>query len=160
MRKLLVFLMVFGLSCMALAQTTVEDWKVLSGDSEAPAWMSTQDARGIDYNASSFWNGRDPSVSEAWIIKAVDADAPAWMTSGNARGVDINTSSTHGMNTVVFADNAAHTVHIHDAQADTFMYSMPTTNIDALGWMDPYRVAVTKDGQIFANAYDGKVVRW
>jgi len=103
------------------------------------------------------------SVSEVWIIPADDTNAAAWQAAGNARGLDINTASTTTGNTVLYADNVKKTVHVHDAADGSYIHSLDTTGIvgsGIFGWLDPYRVAVTQDGQVFACAYDGRVVRW
>ncbi|MCK4640784.1 MAG: lamin tail domain-containing protein, partial [Candidatus Marinimicrobia bacterium] len=103
------------------------------------------------------------SVSEVWIIPADDTNAAAWQAAGNARGIDINTASTTTGNTVLYADNVKKTVHVHNAADGSYIHSLDTTGIvgsGIFGWLDPYRVAVTQDGQVFACAYDGRVVRW
>ncbi len=144
-------------------QTTTEEWLILEGDENAPTWMQTQDARGIDYNPASFWNGRNPNVTESWIVKATGEDAAAWQTTGQARGIDFNAQSTHSGNTILYADNAGNQVHVHSAADGSYLWSLDTTGVKEIfegHTVSPYRVAVTADGQVFVNSFDGIVVKW
>ncbi|MEA3431055.1 MAG: lamin tail domain-containing protein [candidate division WOR-3 bacterium] len=103
------------------------------------------------------------TVSEEWIIKATDVDAAAWQASGNARGVDVNINSTHTGKTVLYADHSGNGVHVHDAANGAYLWSLDTTGVGPVftgHTVSPYRVAVTADGQVFVNSFDGIVVKW
>jgi hypothetical protein len=103
------------------------------------------------------------SVSEVWKFPADDANAAAWQSAGNARGIDFNANSTHTGNTVIIADNAGNTVHVHDAADGSYLWSLDTTGVGPVftgHTVSPYRVAVTEDGQIFVNSFDGIIVKW
>ncbi|MFH2049255.1 MAG: DUF4623 domain-containing protein [bacterium] len=103
------------------------------------------------------------SVSEVWIIPADDANAAAWQAAGNARGIDFNANSTHTGNTVIIADHTGNIVHVHNAADGSYLWSLDTTGVGPVftgHTVSPYRVAVTEDGQIFANSFDGIIVKW
>lgn len=161
---LLFLVMILALFSVANGQNVTEEWVVLNADENAPAWMAASDARGIDFNANSVWNGLNPSVSEIWITKATDEDAPEWISGGGqARGIDVNINSTHTGKTILLADNNGNGVHVHDAVTGAYLWSLDTTGVDTVfdgHVVSPYRVAVTADGQIFVNSFDGIIVWW
>jgi hypothetical protein len=124
MKKFLTVMVVLTVALLqfAVGQNVTEEWVVLNADENAAPWMAASDARGIDFNANSFWNGLNPSVSEIWITKATDEGAPAWIANnGQARGIDVNIGSTHTGTTILFADNNGNGVHVHDAATGDYL---------------------------------------
>ncbi len=163
MKKGIGLFLLLSLASFAFGQVTTEQWLILNTDPDAPSYMSAQDLRGVDYDAASFWNTHINTVSESWLYHATDATAATWQATGQARGVDVNTASTYTGNTVLYADNANDIVHVHDAATGAYLWDLDTTGVGSVftgHTVSPYRIAVSQDGQVFVNSFDGIIVKW